>query len=89
MDNQQDQSASDPGKSIITAENGSAAMSKEQTEKKAEDGKNCSQLHKWVYQTSQGDLTFSENLEKSKWEGNFHNCVNKTENDSSQNKCTG
>jgi hypothetical protein len=79
MDGQQGQVASDPGKSTITAENGSAAMSEGQTGKKAEDGKNCSQLQKWVYQTSQGDLTFYENLEKSKWEGNCYKCVKKTE----------
>jgi hypothetical protein len=78
MDGQQGQLASDPGKFTITAENGSAAMSEGQTEKKAEDGNNCSQLEKWVYETSQGDLTFSENLEKSKWEGNCLKCVKKT-----------
>ena len=27
------------------------------------------QFRKWVYQTSQQDLTLAENLEKSKWEG--------------------
>ena len=53
MDGQKGQLASDPGKSTITAENGSAAMSEGQTGKKAEDEKNCSQLQKWVY----GDIS--------------------------------
>ncbi len=78
MDGQQGQLASDPGKSTITAGNRSAAMSEGQTGKKAEDGKNCSQLQKWVYQTSQGDLTFSEILEKSKWEGDCLKCAKKS-----------
>jgi hypothetical protein len=40
--------------------------------KKASVGDGAPQLHKWVYQTSQHDLTLAENLEKSKWESGCH-----------------
>lgn len=77
MDEQEDDSSSKLSKSPEAAENGSVTPtnSKEQRStpetgsKMISEGDDAPQLHKWVYQTSQHDLTLAENLEKSKWEG--------------------
>ncbi len=71
MDNQQNHMLSEASKSVNTAENGSAGPIQEQQpppEPVNTDGV-APQLQKWVYQTSQMDLTLAEILEKSKWEG--------------------
>jgi hypothetical protein len=84
MENQQDQMLSETDQSANAAENGSAVTNTQHQStldlgKKAQVGTDAPQLHKWVYQTSQGDLTLAENLEKSKWEGECCKCEKKTE----------
>jgi hypothetical protein len=85
MDEQEDPLSSRPGKSAEVAENGSVATSKEQVSTPETPGNEPSvkadapQLCKWVYQTSHGDLTLAENLEKSKWEGGRCEGTKKTE----------
>jgi hypothetical protein len=80
MDAQLDLPRSEAGRSTNAAENGSAATSSER-QPAPEPGKKTQaapQLHKWVYQTAQADLTLAENLEKSKWEEGLQVCGGKT-----------
>jgi hypothetical protein len=79
MDAQLDLPRSEAGRSTNAAENGSAATSSEH-QPTPEPGKKTQaapQLHKWVYQTAQADLTLAENLEKSKWEKGCCKCAKK------------
>jgi len=79
MDAQLDLPRSEAGRSTNAAENGSAATSSER-QPTPEPGKKTEaapQLHKWVYQTAQADLTLAENLEKSKWEKGCCKCAKK------------
>jgi hypothetical protein len=74
MDSEEDQVRSEACNSDNAAADGSSATNKDtqstsDPEEKHEIIQDNPQLHKWVYQTSQEDLTLAENLEKSKWEG--------------------
>jgi hypothetical protein len=83
MENLQGQVLSETGQSANAAENGSAETNTQHQSptdpgKKAQVETDAPQLHKWIYQTSHGDLTLAENLEKSKWEEECCKCAKKT-----------